>query len=137
MKAHTISGATAAHPEREDISITQDECSRPASSRHRVANLGSLDRIPPGEGRVFRVEEALIAIFRTRAGQVFATQATCPHRGGPLADGLVGGGKVICPMHAYAFELATGQAIENPCEKLQTYPITLNGAGEILLSLDI
>src|SRR5947209_2415045 len=96
-------------------------------------NLGSLTRVPLGEGRTFSVADTLVAIFRTRDGRVFATQATCPHRGGPLADGLVGAGKVICPLHTYAFDLATGQALENSCVRLHTYPVTLNGEGEILL----
>ena len=100
-----------------------------------VYNLGSRERIPPGEGRVFRVRDTDVAIFRTRAGQVFATQATCPHRGGPLADGLVGAGKVICPLHSYVFELATGQSVESSCEHLRTYAVSLNDAGEIMLVL--
>jgi nitrite reductase (NADH) small subunit len=104
--------------------------------RSTVYNLGSLKRIPLGEGRTFSVADTLVAIFRTRDGRVFATQATCPHRGGPLADGLVGAGKVICPLHAYAFELATGQPVENSCEKLRTYPVSLSGDEDILLTLD-
>jgi nitrite reductase (NADH) small subunit len=98
-------------------------------------NLGSVERVPPGEGRVFRVGGIEVAIFRTRAGQVYATQPTCPHRGGPLADGLVGAGKVICPLHTYAFDLATGQAVENTCAQLRTYPVRVNEADEILLTL--
>lgn len=99
-------------------------------------NLGSIQRIPPGEGRVYRVRDTEVAIFRTRDGQVFATQATCPHRAGPLADGLVGAGKIVCPLHSYVFELATGQPVENSCAQLLTYPVALNGAGEIVLELN-
>lgn len=98
-------------------------------------NLGSIRRIPPGEGRVFRVHDTEVAIFRTRAGRIFATQSLCPHRGGPLADGLVGAGKVICPLHGHVFELATGQPGESSCAHLRTYPVTLNEADEILLAL--
>jgi nitrite reductase (NADH) small subunit len=98
-------------------------------------NLGPVERIPPGEGRVFRVDGTEVAIFRTRAGQVYATQPTCPHRGGPLADGLVGAGKVICPLHTYVFDLATGQAVDNTCAQLRTYPVRVNEADEILLTL--
>jgi nitrite reductase (NADH) small subunit len=105
------------------------------ASDSAVYNLGSISRIPMGEGRTFRVNETLVTIFRMRDGNVFATQSTCPHRAGSLADGLVGGGKVICPLHGYAFDLATGQALENPCEKLRTYPVSLNVAGDILLTL--
>lgn len=98
-------------------------------------NLGPVQRIPLGEGRVFRVDETSIAIFRTREGQVFATQALCPHRAGPLADGLIGSGKVVCPLHSYVFELATGQPVDNACAYLQTYPTIVNANDEIVLNL--
>lgn len=107
----------------------------PAESTAAIYNLGSLQRIPPGEGRIFRVHDIDVAIFRTRDGKVFATQSLCPHRGGPLADGLVGAGKVVCPLHGYMFDLATGQSAESSCAHLRTYPVVLNGTGEILLTL--
>jgi nitrite reductase [NAD(P)H] small subunit len=100
-------------------------------------NLGSIERIPLGEGRTFRVRDTTVAIFRSRDGNVFATQPNCPHRGGLLADGLIGSGKVICPLHSFAFNLATGQSIENRCGQLQVYPVSLNEAGDILLALHI
>lgn len=108
-----------------------------AESAAALYNLGSIQRIPPGEGRVFRVHETDVAIFRARDGQVFATQSLCPHRGGPLADGLVGAGKVVCPLHAYVFELSTGRSVDNACEHLRTYPVILNEAGEILLTMTV
>ena len=60
--------------------------------------LGPLSAIPPGEGRNFVSLGEKIAVFRTRGGEVFAVQAECPHRGGPLADGLLGGTTLICPL---------------------------------------
>jgi nitrite reductase (NADH) small subunit len=96
-------------------------------------NLGSVERIPLGEGREFVVEEEEIVVFRTRAGQVYALQAKCPHRKGPLADGLLGGGKVICPYHSYKFELCSGQPIGNDCEALKTYRVEISENAEILL----
>ena len=100
-----------------------------------VYNLGSSQLIPPGEGRVYVVEGQSVAVFRTRSGRVYAVQAECPHRGGPLIDGLVGDGKVICPLHSFAFDLTTGNPIENSCERLRSYSVALNAAGEILLTL--
>jgi nitrite reductase (NADH) small subunit len=99
-------------------------------------NLGSIQRVPLGEGRTFRAGNTLVTIFRARDGKVYATQPACPHRGGPLADGLVGSGKVICPLHNFAFDLATGQPIENTCAQLRIYPVSLNEAGDILLVID-
>ena len=56
----------------------------------RVVALGSLWEIPLGEGRVFTIGDRSIAVFRARDGGVHATDPFCPHRQGPLADGLVG-----------------------------------------------
>ena len=101
-----------------------------------VYNLGSLTRLPLGEGRTFRIGTDYVAVFRTREGKVFATQATCPHKNGPLADGIVGADQVICPLHAYKFQLTDGKALGNSCEALKTYPATLSENGDILLSVD-
>ena len=100
-----------------------------------VYNLGLLERIPLGEGRTFRIEDTAVAIFRTRTNEVFATQATCPHKGGPLADGIIGNGKLICPLHAYKFQLVTGEALGHTCGSLETYPVSLDEDGNVLLYL--
>ncbi len=94
--------------------------------------MGPISQIPLGEGRNFQIGDAEIAVFHTRQG-IFATQAECPHREGPLADGLIGGTSVICPFHAWKFDLATGEALMGQCG-IQTYPVRLSETGEILLT---
>ena len=101
----------------------------------RQVNLGPFDRIPIGEGRTFDVDGLEIAVFRPRSGEVFATQASCPHANGPLADGLVGNGKVVCPFHAYRFDLATGCPEGNTCAPLTTYPAGLTTDGDVVVTL--
>ncbi len=98
--------------------------------------LGPLSAIPLGEGRNFSVFGERIAVFRTRGGQVFATQAECPHRAGPLADGLVGGTTLICPLHAWKFDLATGNPLMGDCG-VRTFPIHVDEAGQLVVSLDV
>ncbi len=98
-------------------------------------NLGPAERIPPGEGRVFTVGGLRVAIFRTRDGSVHATQADCPHRQGPLADGLLGGGLVVCPLHGRKWELATGAPVGNDCPPLATYPVAVSDTGDLVLLL--
>ena len=95
--------------------------------------LGPVSQIPLGEGRNFQVGDTEIAVFHTRQG-VYATQAECPHRQGPLADGLVGGTSVICPFHAWKFDLTTGEALMGQCA-IQTYPVRLTEDGGIQLTL--
>ncbi len=58
-------------------------------------NVGAVDCIPPGEGRRLVLGKRALAVFRGRGGDVFATQATCPHRAGPLAEGLLGGTTIV------------------------------------------
>jgi nitrite reductase (NADH) small subunit len=96
--------------------------------------VAPLSAIPPGEGRNFSIAGKRLAIFHTRSGGVFATQAECPHKSGPLADGLVGGHTVICPLHAWKFDLKTGQPLLGDC-KLKTYPARVDEAGHVLVSI--
>lgn len=98
-----------------------------------VVPLGPVDAIPLGQGCTYVVDGCAIAVFRQRDGQLFATQHACPHRGGPLADGIIGGGKVICPLHGRQFDLKTGASVDGDYT-VQTYPIRVEG-GEIILTL--
>jgi nitrite reductase (NADH) small subunit len=98
-----------------------------------TVNLGSISRIPEGQGRCYVVGAEEIAVFRQRDGRLFATQNRCPHRQGPLSEGVVGGGQVICPLHAHRFDLKGGAGNE-PGECLQVYQVKVVDA-EIVLSL--
>lgn len=96
--------------------------------------LGPVEAIPHGEGRNFRLPDGReVAVFRARSGELFATQARCSHRGGPLADGLIGAGKVVCPFHGYAFDLITGEPVMHSCPALATYAVEVDGAGMLVL----
>ena len=66
-----------------------------------------VDDVPLGEGRALMLGEHRIAIFRA-AGGWYALDAVCPHRGGPLEDGIVCDRAVICPLHERRFDLASG-----------------------------
>jgi|SRR6195952_2257017 nitrite reductase (NADH) small subunit len=90
--------------------------------------IGKLSQIPPGEGRNFEVGDLRIAVFHTRDGGVFATQADCPHKGGPLADGLTDGQNVVCPLHDRTYDFHTGAG---PDCSIQVYPARV-GEGETI-----
>jgi nitrite reductase (NADH) small subunit len=98
--------------------------------------LGPVSDIPLGQGRNYDAAGERVAVFRTRTGEVFATQANCPHKNGPLADGLVGGGVVICPLHAWKFDLRSGEPVMGSC-KLRTYPVRLDDQEQIVLTLRV
>jgi nitrite reductase (NADH) small subunit len=87
--------------------------------------LCSLDDLPLGLGRAFTVAGKTLALFRTRKGSVFATDNACPHKAGPLADGMLSGDAVVCPLHTFKFDLRTGACDqEGPCP-LKTYPLQI------------
>jgi len=96
--------------------------------------IGPLASIPPGEGRSYLAEGERIAVFCTRHGGVFAVQAECPHRGGPLADGLVGGATLVCPLHAWKFDLTTGDALMGDCG-IKTFPVRVDEKGQIVVTV--
>ena len=99
-------------------------------------DLGPVDQIPPGEGRRINVGHIPVAVFRTRSGDVYATQALCPHRAGPLADGITGGGELHCPLHSYKFDLETGEPIGNECKALKTYPLEIDDSGNLRVTIE-
>ena len=67
--------------------------------------------IPKLGARVVRHGTLDIAVFRTAADEVFALEDRCPHKGGPLSQGIVHGKKVACPMHNWNIELDSGCAV--------------------------
>ena len=75
-------------------------------------HLGSVEQISLGHGRCFMIGDHEVAIFRTRDRHLFAIENRCPHRGGPLVEGITGDHKVVCPLHGHKFDLATGQGSE-------------------------
>ena len=97
-----------------------------------VANLGSVESIARGQGRCFIVNEREIAVFRQRDGRLFATQNRCPHRQGPLSEGLIGNGKVVCPLHAHKFDLCSGVGENHEC--IETF-VVREVWGNIILNL--
>ena len=74
----------------------------------KAYTVGLIEDVPPGEGRAFAVAGIQVAIFRLRDGSLHATQAACPHAGGPLADGQTDINVLVCPLHQYAYRWSDG-----------------------------
>ena len=72
--------------------------------------IGTVGDIPKRGARTVRVRGREIAVFRAADDHVFALENRCPHKGGPLADGIVHGRKVACPLHNWVIDLESGQA---------------------------
>lgn len=88
--------------------------------------------VPPGEGRSVTVEGRRIAIFNAPSGW-YALDHACPHRGGPLADGIVADSCVTCPLHERRYDLATGDALGDG-EGVIAHEIEVR-EGEVLVTL--
>src|SRR5689334_24211416 len=88
----------------------------------RIAPAGD---IPAREGRSVRIGTTSIALFNTDAG-FLAVENRCPHSGGPLADGIVGGSTVTCPLHNWRICLESGE-VSRPCDsgapQVRTFPV--------------
>ena len=104
-----------------------------ATTGARLCTLGPADQIPLGEGRAFAVGDQQVAVFRLRDGQLRALSAVCPHRGGPLADGLTDSQQVICPLHNHAFRLIDGHCTTG-APSVQAYHVRVDN-GELMLHL--
>ena len=100
-------------------------------------------RAPPRQRRAVPVTaraavrggERLVAVFHMRGGKVFAVQARCPHRGGPLADGLLGDGRVVCPLHRPRGLPRRPARATSTDEPIATFPARVEGDGTIVVSL--
>ena len=75
-----------------------------------------------------------VALFRTAQDQVFAMDDRCPHKGGPLSEGIVHGTHVTCPLHAWVFDLTTGQAQGADVGQVATYAVRVQD-GRLALDL--
>jgi nitrite reductase (NADH) small subunit len=73
--------------------------------------VGNLEDIPRQGSRVINTAQGEIALFRNVDDQVFALNNRCPHKGGPLAQGIVHGKRVTCPLHSWVIDLDTGAAV--------------------------
>ena len=97
------------------------------------ARLGPVEQIPLGEGRAFLVGDEPVAVFRPRSGGLHALRAICPHRGGPLADGLTDGEVVMCPLHHHQFSLTDGSCATG-AEDVPAYS-AIDDDGELVVRL--
>ncbi len=95
-------------------------------------DIAALDDIPQRGARVVKTSDGCVAVFRTADDEVFALNNACPHKAGPLAEGIVHGKSVTCPLHNWVISLETGQAQGEDDGQVATYPARVEN-GRILL----
>lgn len=102
---------------------------------HDFVAIGHIDDIPRRGARCVNTAFGRIAVFRTAEDEVFAIDDRCPHKGGPLSEGIVHGRAVTCPLHNFVISLDTGVALGADEGEVQTYPVRVeNGKLSIALS---
>ena len=88
--------------------------------------IGKLEEIPRLGSRVVMLGDVEIAIFRTAKDNIFAVSNKCPHKGGPLADGIVHGNSVTCPLHNWTIDLESGEAVAPDEGCARRYEVKVN-----------
>ena len=94
----------------------------------------ALADIPKLGSRVVKTDTMTIAVFRTARDEVFAIKDACPHKGGPLSQGIVHGTSVTCPLHNWKIDLASGQALGPDEGCTNTFATKVEG-GKVFLAL--
>jgi nitrite reductase (NADH) small subunit len=97
-------------------------------------DIGTISDIPRQGARVVRTADGDIAVFRTADDEVFALRDKCPHKGGPLSQGIVHGRRVACPLHDWKIHLDSGLAVAPDEGCAARFPVSV-ADGRVLLSL--
>jgi len=90
--------------------------------------------LPPGTAREVAVGGKAVALYNV-GGTFYATSNICLHRGGPLGQGMLDGGIVMCPWHAWTWDVTTGENAANPSLKIETYAVKVEG-GDVYVKVD-
>lgn len=96
--------------------------------------IGEIDDIPRRGARCVNTAFGRIAVFRTAEDDVFAMDDRCPHKGGPLSEGMVHGRAVTCPLHNFVISLESGAALGADEGEVQTYPVRVED-GRLFIAL--
>lgn len=90
-------------------------------------DLCDLSDIPLQGSRIVKAPGGCLAVFRTMDNDVYALDDSCPHKQGPLSQGMVHDKFVTCPLHSWVFSLETGEAQGADVGKVKTTPVRING----------
>lgn len=96
--------------------------------------IGNLSDIPLRGARCVKTPLGRIAVFRTGADEVYAIEDRCPHKGGPLSQGIVHGAAVTCPLHNWVLSLETGRALGADEGAVRTFALKCEG-GKLFLDM--
>ncbi len=90
-------------------------------------SVATVADIPVGHGALLDVEGVTFALFNAGGGRFHATSPVCPHEDGPLAEGWLEAGAVVCPWHGFDFDLGTGRCRVDEDLSIAVYPVRVTG----------
>ncbi|WP_439541328.1 nitrite reductase small subunit NirD [Hyphomicrobium sp.] len=99
-------------------------------------SIGQIADIPQRGARCIETPAGKVAVFRTGDDRVFAIDDRCPHKGGPLSQGIVHGASVTCPLHNWVISLETGKAQGADEGCVRTIPLKVEG-GQIYIASNV
>lgn len=102
------------------------------TSAAKWVDVGAITDIPVRGSRLVKAGERCIAVFRTADNEAFAIDDKCPHKGGPLSQGIVHGRAVTCPLHNWVIALDTGAAQGADNGQVRSYRVKVDN-GRIFL----
>ncbi|GJL80139.1 MAG: hypothetical protein NPINA01_31280 [Nitrospinaceae bacterium] len=88
----------------------------------RFVKVLKTEDLPVGKSAIVLVDDVEIALFNYKE-EIYAVANKCPHKGGPLGEGRVQEGVIVCPSHEWRFELRTGNSMQNPEMRVQVFPV--------------
>lgn len=94
----------------------------------------ALEDVPVQGSRIVKTEGGCLALFRTTADEVYALDDNCPHKGGPLSQGMVAGNTITCPLHNWVFSMESGEALGVDQGRVATTPARIEN-GRVQLDL--
>lgn len=89
--------------------------------------IATIADIPVGEAKAYVVGDREIAVFNV-AGAFYAIENSCPHQGGPLAEGFIDGNVVTCPWHAWCFDVTSGAMTLGGYTSVDAFDVTVDGS---------
>lgn len=86
-----------------------------------------IDEIPPLGARTLVLDGVQVAVFRAEHDEIYAIEDSCPHKKGPLSQGIVHGAQVTCPLHAWVIDLRAGEAVAPDIGCVKRFAVRLSG----------
>ncbi len=93
-----------------------------------LVRIGDVVDVPPGTAKAFAFGRGEVAVFNVD-GTLYALENSCPHQGGPIADGWLEGAVITCPWHAWCFDVRTGKMILGEFARIARYTVKAEAGG--------